>query len=123
MKQPGLRPVKKPVQGLRLIKQRTRQDVNLGSLTADPKSWNLQSSEETALKFSLRYPESCHSWASRTTVVPLEKVKAFMSTHPETYSFLPYTSPSIIPRESLHGFLTHLCINRKTGESNTIKRC
>lgn len=57
MKQLGLRPVKKPVQGLRLIKQRTRQDVTPGSLTADPKSWNLQSSEETALKFSPRYPE------------------------------------------------------------------
>ena len=86
-----------------------------------PQALEFGSHEEAAPKCSPVYPQSCHNQASKTTVLPLEKVNAVTSIHTETYSFLPVPLPLKSPRGFPCGFVTKLFINRKTRVWNSRK--
>ena len=88
-----------------------------------PQALELGIHEEAAPKCSPVYPESYHNQASRTTVLPLEKVKAVTSIHTETYSFFPVPLRLKSPRGFPYSFVTKLFINRKTREYGTVERC
>ena len=86
-----------------------------------PQALEFGSHEEAAPKCSPVYPQSCHNQASKTTVLPLEKVNAVTSIHTETYSFLSVPLPLKSPRGFPCGFVTKLFINRKTRVWNSRK--
>lgn len=100
------------LKGLQLVKQ----EPGFEPRKSDGRPHALETMEqgETALECSPRYPQPRHSWASRTTDLPLEKVQAFTRTHP---------SPPPLLLKTHEGFVAQLFTDRKMGESTGVETC